>query len=179
MKKHLLVCLLALVLASLCMLPSQVQAAEETHYHCTCGADHVSIGVHTTDSSSWTKWKALTPDSNGHVTWPEGGNYYYLTGDVELTETWVVHMTSPIVLCLNGHNITMKVSGPAIEVDGTSTGINASLVITDCTGTGTITHAENRTGSAVKVCGYGSFTMYGGTITGNHANGSGGGFVII
>lgn len=178
MKKHLLVCLLALVLASLCMLPSQVQAAEETHYHCTCGADHVSIGVHTTDSSSWTKWKALTPDSNGHVTWPEGGNYYYLTGDVELTETWVVHMTSPIVLCLNGHNITMKVSGPAIEVDGTSTGINASLVITDCTGTGTITHAENRTGSAVKVCGYGSFTMYGGTITGNHANGSGGGVCI-
>lgn len=178
MKKHLLVCLLALVLASLCMLPSQVQAAEETHYHCTCGADHVSIGVHTTDSSSWTKWKALTPDSNGHVTWPEGGNYYYLTGDVELTETWVVHMTSPIVLCLNGHNITMKVFGPAIEVDGTSTGINASLVITDCTGTGTITHAENRTGSAVKVCGYGSFTMYGGTITGNHANGSGGGVCI-
>lgn len=87
-------------------------------------------------------------------------------------------MTSPIVLCLNGHNITMKVSGPAIEVDGTSTGINASLVITDCTGTGTITHAEDRTGSAVKVCGYGSFTMYGGTITGNHANGSGGGVCI-
>ena len=178
MKKHLLVCLLALALASLCMLPSRVQAAEETHNHCTCGADHVSIGVHTTDSSSWTKWKALTPDSNGHVTWPEGGNYYYLTGDVELTETWVVHMTSPIVLCLNGHNITMKVSGPAIEVDGTNTGINASLVITDCTGTGTITHAEDRTGSAVKVCGFGSFTMYGGTITGNHANGSGGGVCI-
>ena len=178
MKKHLLVCLLALALASLCMLPSRVQAAEETHNHCTCGADHVSIGVHTTDSSSWTKWKALTPDSNGHVTWPEGGNYYYLTGDVELTETWVVHMTSPIVLCLNGHNITMKVSDPAIEVDGTNTGINASLVITDCTGTGTITHAEDRTGSAVKVRGFGSFTMYGGTITGNHVNGSGGGVCI-
>ena len=178
MKKHLLVCLLALALASLCMLPSRVQAAEETHNHCTCGADHVSIGVHTTDSSSWTKWKALTPDSNGHVTWPEGGNYYYLTGDVELTETWVVHMTSPIVLCLNGHNITMKVSDPAIEVDGTSAGINASLVITDCTGTGTITHAEGRNGSAVKVCGFGRFTMYGGTITGNHVNGNGGGVYV-
>ena len=178
MKKHLLVCLLALVLASLCMLPSRVQAAEETHNHCTCGADHVSIGVHTTDSSSWTKWKALTPDSNGHVTWPEGGNYYYLTGDVELTETWVVHMTSPIVLCLNGHNITMKVSGPAIEVDGTSTGINASLVITDCTGEGKITRAANANDPVVRVCGYGSFTMYGGTITGNHVNGNGGGVYV-
>lgn len=179
MKKHLLVCLLALVLASLCMLPSQVQAAEETHNHCTCGADHVSIGVHTTDSSSWTKWTALTPDSNGHVTWPEGGNYYYLTGDVELTETWVVHMSnSPIVLCLNGHNITMKGSDPAIKVDGTSTGINASLVITDCKGKGTITHAKGVNGSAVKVCGFGSFTMYGGTITGNHATGNGGGVYV-
>ena len=178
MKKHLLVCLLALVLASLCMLPSRVQAAEETHNHCTCGADHVSIGVHTTDSSSWTKWKALTPDSNGHVTWPEGGNYYYLTGNVELTETWVVHMTSPIVLCLNGHNITMKVSGPAIEVDGTSTGINASLVITDCTGAGKITRAANANDPVVRVCGYGSFTMYGGTITGNHVNGNGGGVYV-
>lgn len=50
MKKHLLVCLLALVLASLCMLPSQVQAAEETHDHCVCGADHVDTGSHR-DSS--------------------------------------------------------------------------------------------------------------------------------
>ena len=179
MKKHLLVCLLALALASLCMLPSQVQAAEETHNHCTCGADHVSIGDHTTDSSSWTKWTALTPDSNGHVKWPEGGNPYYLTGDVVLTETWVVHTTSsPIVLCLNGHKITMKDSGPAIEVNGTSTGINASLVITDCKGKGTITHAKGVNGSAVKVCGFGRFTMYGGTITGNHVNGNGGGVYV-
>ena len=179
MKKHLLVCLLALALASLCMLPSQVQAAEETHYHCACGADHVSIGDHTTDSSSSTKWTALTPDSNGHVTWPTGGNPYYLTGDVVLTETWVVKMTNtPITLCLNGHSITMKGSDPAIEVDGTSTGINASLVITDCTGTGTITHAEGKTGPAVKVCGFGRFTMYGGTITGNHVNGNGGGVYV-
>lgn len=179
MKKHLLVCLLALVLASLCMLPSQVQAAEETHYHCTCGADHVSIGDHTTDSSSSTKWTALTPDEDGHVTWPTGGNPYYLTGDVVLTETWVVKMTnSPITLCLNGYSITMKGSGPAIEVNGTTTGINASLIITDCKGTGKITRAANANGPAVKVCGFGRFTMYGGTITGNHVNGNGGGVCI-
>lgn len=73
MKKHLLVCLLALVLASLCMLPSQVQAAEETHYHCACGADHVSIDGHTTDSSS--NWKPLPFDENGNVQWPTGGTF--------------------------------------------------------------------------------------------------------
>lgn len=181
MKKHLLVCLLALVLASLCMLPSQVQAAEtETHDdHCACGADHVSIGDHTTDSSSWTKWTALTPDSNGHVKWPEGGNYYYLTDNVVLTETWKVPETNaPIVLCLNGHNITMEGSGPAIEVNGTSTSRKRYLTITDCEGTGKITRAANANDPVVRVCGYGSFTMYGGTITGNHVNGSGGGVYV-
>lgn len=176
MKKHLLVCLLALVLASLCMLPSQVQAAEETHDHCTCGADHVSIDGHTTDSSRpWTPW---TPVSNDQVQWPTAGNvYYYLTDDVEINETWKVvsDNATSIYICLNGHSITMNGYGPAIELDGTSAGIKASLVITDCMGTGKITHKGTAEGPAVKVCGFGSFTMYGGTITGNHVNGDGGG----
>lgn len=179
MKKHLLVCLLALALASLCMLPSQVQAAEtETHDdHCVCGADHVSIGVHTTDSSS--NWKPLTPDKDGHVTWPDKGNRYYLTDNVVLDKTWVVQQNnSVIVLCLNGHSITMKGSGPAIEVNGISTSRKTYLTITDCTGEGTITHSGGANDPAVKVGEYGSFTMYGGTITGNHVNGNGGGVCI-
>lgn len=181
MKKHLLVCLLALVLASLCMLPSQVQAAEtETHDdHCLCGADHVSIDGHTTDSSRpWTPW---TPVSSGQVQWPTAGNvYYYLTDDVEIKETWKVvsKNATSIFICLNGHSITMTGPDPAIMLDGTTNGNRASLYITDCKGTGKITHAEGWSGPAVKVCGFGSFTMYGGTITGNHVNGDGGGVYI-
>lgn len=181
MKKHLLVCLLALVLASLCMLPSQVQAAEtETHDdHCLCGADHVSIDGHTTDSSRpWTPW---TPVSNGQVQWPTAGNvYYYLTDDVEINETWKVvsKNATSIFICLNGHSITMTGPGPAIMLDGTTNGNRASLYITDCKGTGKIIHKEGAKGPAVKVCGFGSFTMYGGTITGNHVNGNGGGVYI-
>ena len=179
MKKHLLVCLLALVLASLCMLPSQVQAAEETHDHCTCGADHVSIDGHTTDSSR--PWKPWTPVSNGQVQWPTAGNvYYYLTDDVTISKTWEVvsENATSIYICLNGHKITMTGTGPAIKLDGTSAGNRASLIITDCKGTGEITHKGTAEGPAVKVCGFGSFTMYGGTITGNHVNGSGGGVCI-
>lgn len=63
-------------------------------------------------------------------------------------------------------------------LDGTTNGNRASLYITDCKGTGKITHAEGWSGPAVKVCGFGSFTMYGGTITGNHVNGNGGGVYI-
>lgn len=175
MKKHLLVCLLALVLASLCMLPSQVQAAEtETHDdHCVCGADHVNTGSHP---DSPRTWKALKVDENGKVDLPTEGNSYYLTGNVVLDETWVVQQNnSVIVLCLNGYSITMRGSGPAIEVNGTSNERKVSLTITDCKGTGKITHAGVAKGSAVKVGEYGSFTMYGGTIIGNHATGSGGG----
>ena len=173
MKKHLLVCLLALALASLCMLPSRVQAAEETHYHCVCGADHVNTGSH---QDSTRTWKALEKDENGKVSLPTEGNSYYLTGDVVLDETWEVpKRNSPIVLCLNGYSITMNGSDPAIEVNGTSTASKTYLTITDCTGTGKITHANGAKGSAVQVGEYGDFTMYGGTITGNHATGSGGG----
>lgn len=177
MKKHLLVCLLALALASLCMLPSQVQAAEtETHDdHCLCGADHVDTGSHTDSSRTWKPW---TPDSSGEVPLPTAGNvYYYLTEDVTISKTCevVCDNATSIYICLNGHSITMTGTGPAIKLDGTSAGIKASLVITDCKGTGKITHAANANGSAVKVCGFGSFTMYGGTITGNHVNGDGGG----
>lgn len=173
MKKHLLVCLLALVLASLCMLPSQVQAAEETHYHCVCGADHVNTGSHP---DSTRTWKALEKDENGKVSLPTEGNSYYLTGDVVLDETWVVpKRNSPIVLCLNGYSITMNGSDPAIEVNGTSTASKTYLTITDCTGTGKITHANGAKGSAVQVGEYGDFTMYGGIITGNQVTGSGGG----
>lgn len=190
MKKHLLVCLLALVLASLCMLPSRVQAAEETHKHCTCGAEHVSIDGHTTDSSSWTKWTALTPDKNGHVKWPDGGNLYYLTGDVVLDKTWEVPECgngTSIRLCLNGHRITMEGSGPAIRLKGAApvfsgnnsvTRHDVDLLITDCQGGGTITHADNANGTAVQVCEYGRFTMYGGSITNNSATNNGGGVYV-
>lgn len=175
MKKHLLVCLLALVLASLCMLPSQVQAAEETHDHCLCGADHVNTGSHSDSPETWT---ALKVDQNGEVEWPKVGGRYYLTGNVELNTTWEVpDCNTPIVLCLNGYNITMKAFGPAIKVNGTSTH-TMYLTITDCKGTGKIIHAEDRTGSAVQVDEYGYFTMYGGTITGNHVKGSGGGVYV-
>ena len=172
MKKHLLVCLLALALASLCMLPSRVQAAEETHDHCLCGVDHVDTGSHSDSPETWTAWKV---NQDGEEKWPEVGGRYYLTADVVLTKTWEVPETNTyIVLCLNGHSITMNGSGPAIKVNGTNTH-TINLTITDCKGKGTITQAK---GSAVEVGKYGSFTMYGGTITGNHTTGSGGGVYV-
>lgn len=157
------------------MLPSRVQAAEETHDHCFCGADHVNTGSHSDSPGTWTAWKV---NQNGEVKWPKVGGRYYLTDDVVLTETWVVPETNtPIVLCLNGRSITMEGRGPAIEVNGTSTH-TINLTITNCKGEGKITHWGGAKGPAVKVGEYGSFTMYGGTITGNQVEDNGGGVYV-
>lgn len=178
MKKHSLACLLALVLAVLCMLPTPAQAAE-THRHYLCGTEHVSIGDHVIDYPS--NWRAVTPDKDGHVQWPTGGNLYYLTGDVVIDETWDVPVCdngTSIRLCLNGYSITMNGPGPAIRVNDPDQKHIAHLLITDCRDTGKITHKNGVKGAAVQVGEFGSFTMYGGSITGNHATGNGGGVYV-
>lgn len=63
--------------------------------------------------------------------------------------------------------------GPVIQL-----GENAKLTITDCGDTGKITHKDGVNGEAVRVDEGGIFTMYGGSITGNHATGNGGGVSV-
>ena len=131
-------------------MPTQARAATETHSgHCICGAEHRSVGGHKIDATT-NNWRALTVDQNGHVTWPTEGNYYYLTGDVVIDKTWqVLGSNSPIIICLNGHSITMVGSGDAIAVNGTGKNNTAKLTITDCKGTGKITHAPDALGRGV------------------------------
>ena len=145
-------CLLALALSALCLMPTQARAATETHSgHCICGAEHRSVGGHKIDATT-NNWRALTVDQNGHVTWPTEGNYYYLTGDVVIDETWqVLGSNSYIIICLNGHSITMAGSGDAIAVNGTGNNNTAKLTITDCKGTGKITHVSGALGRGVSV----------------------------
>ena len=113
-----------------------------------------------------------------------------MTRDVVLDETWEVPVygnDSSIRLCLNGYRIIMRGPGPAILLKGAapvSSGNNSvtrhdvNLLITDCKGGGTITHEGNAKGTAVQVCEYGRFTMYGGSITGNSATNNGGGVYV-
>lgn len=60
-------------------------------------------------------------------------------------------------LCLNGHTATSTAAGFSIEVSS-----GCSFTLTDCTsGAGSIA------GSNLGLCVNGTFTMYGGTVTGN------------
>ena len=156
------------------LMPSQalqVKAAGE-HKHCVCGATHKDVGDHTLETEitfeAWTKTNSL-PDTAGN---------YYLENDVVISAPtkdedsryvgWQV--PDDVVLCLNGHSITMtgREQCNAIFISW-----DKKFTLTDCKNTGKVTHADKEdgkkyTGSAIGVNG-GTFKMYGGSITENDA----------
>lgn len=183
MKKRLLSWLMVLTLC-LTLLPTAALAdtgagessGSEKHEHYLCGTSHTC--ANTQDSErEFTEWTdALAQERYGAGSTAanslpvDGPASYYLTQDVELTETWKPY--AYITLCLNGHSITMKGDRSVISSSGTFT-------LVDCKGDshddkyGKITHASGYKGHGVELTG-GTFTMYGGNITGNTASSGGG-----
>lgn len=159
-------------------------AEDGTHTHCVCGAEGYAHTSHKNDTT-WTgvsSLKAIT----------EAGNYYLLN-DVEVeyngsstlySDPYVWQPVNGVKLCLNGHSIIGKNSNERSMIEVNNGG---TFDLTDCKTTGTVTHGEDRlgkqtTGRAVDI-GYGSssttatFNLWGGSITGNACNNSGGGVV--
>lgn len=140
-----------------------VEATEENGG--TTAEEHT--GSHLIDlpqGATWTGIDSLDKDLSA--------GYYYLTDNVNLTETWIPQ--NNVVLCLNGKKITMNADDKAvIEVDS-----NNSFTLCDCKGEGKVTHGtkpdgtNKYSGSGVNV--KGTFTMYGGSISGNTADQGGG-----
>ena len=125
------------------------------HQHPICGktCDHDSEHANVA-------WKGVS--SLSEIT---TGGYYYLTQDIEQTQTWSL-TDAKVVLCLNGHNITANANVDVIKIS-----YNAQLILTDCMGGkmeyGKITHKEGRVGRGIYVNNI--FIMYGGEISGNDA----------
>lgn len=130
--------------------------------------DHPICGTSCQDGSSHTSeaWQPI--GSAEELTAIQNGGCYYLTDDVTLSNRSVWVPPSDTFLCLNGHTITGAAGTSTIAV-----GNGVNFILTDCKGSGKITHeSSDAVGCGVKVIG--SFTMYGGSITGNH-NSDGGG----
>ena len=135
----------------------------EHQSHPICGAA-CSDGTHK-DTLTWTG-----VDSLDKIT---GVGNYYLTKDVTLTSTWTP--ADGVKLCLNGHTITTTANVDAIEVDQ-----NVTFTLTNCKGTGKITHQytdqDNRVYTA-KGCGAyvngGTFSRNIGHNIGRNTNGGG------
>ena len=162
-------------------------AKDGAHTHCVCVGHYAADSSHFThnDKTAWTgvsSLKAIT----------EAGNYYLLN-DVEVeyngsstlySDPYVWQPVNGVKLCLNGHSIIGKNSNERGMIEVNS---GVTFDLTDCKTTGKVTHGEDRwgkqtTGRGVDI-GYGSssttatFNLWGGSITGNACNNSGGGVV--
>ena len=162
-------------------------AEDGTHTHCVCGGNYKADSSHFThnDNTAWTgvsSLKAITTAGN-----------YYLLNDVEVeyngsstlySDPYVWQPVNGVKLCLNGHSIIGKNSNERGMIEVNSGG---TFDLTDCKTTGKVTHSEDRLGEQTKGrgvdIGYGSssttatFNLWGGSITGNACNNSGGGVV--
>ena len=130
-----------------------------------------------TDEEAARQWGSSKNASNSLPRTSSLGmsDYYYLTKDVELDDTWTP--LSGMRLCLNGYSITIKKdNAPAILVSG------GTFTLVDCKGDkgkyGQITHASGSKGCGIRLTG-GTFNMYGGNITNNDAGNTGGSGVYM
>ena len=159
----------------LCVTTITVSADDDIHtQHPICGATHTDIGNHTGECADvvWTAWdgrSAIPYDASNTA-------YIYLTDNVERTDRLNITAGQTLYLCLNGHSITNTYDGTGPWDTVIYVYDNAKLVLCDCkNNTGAITHSPGMHGKGVRV-GAGSnavFTMYGGTISGNHVGTSG------
>lgn len=180
------------IAASLVMglLPAPALAADTaTHSHPICGATHADIGDHTGDNckdATWTAW-----DGTSEITYDANNTaYVYLASNATRNNRLIVKTGYTLYLCLNGRELKSSVTS-SDDYQGMSQVINvdngAKFILCDCKGGGTITHSTGAKGKGVRVGGSdpaaATFSMYGGTISGNHADdprsGSGGAGVEI
>lgn len=166
------------IAASLVMglLPAPALAEDTAHSHPICGKAHADIGDHTGDNckdATWTAWdgtSTITYDTNNTA-------YVYLEKDATRESRLEVKAGYTLYLCLNGQKLESSLTSSATsqvmsQVINVSNG--AKFILCDCKGGGTITHSSGAKGKGVRVGGSNSaaatFSMYGGTISGNHAD---------
>ena len=131
------------------------------HKHLLCGTACSHDGETHTDVLTWTAVSSLSEITKA--------GHYYLTQSVTQSSEW--QPVDGVVLCLNGYDIICSKDGAnTIKLAN-----GGSFTLSDCKGTGRITHADGLTGTGVYLDSNGTFTMYGGSISGNSAAEKGGG----
>lgn len=165
------------IAASLAMglLPAPTLAEDTAHSHPICGAAHADIGDHTgaCEAVAWTAWNGtdeITYDANKTAC-------VYLEKDATRDDYLDIEAGHTLYLCLNGKKLESSLTS-SDAWQGMSQVINVSngaqFILCDCKDGGTITHSTGAKGKGVRVGGSNSaaatFSMYGGTISGNHAD---------
>ena len=139
----------------------------KAHTHCICGNSSCNEGSH---GAAVTFATVLTKALLGQNRYTLSDGTYYLSSTLSPAEK--IEITGTVTICLNGQTIQSTAADkPVFEIAS-----GGKLTLTDCTSnTGTVTHS-NVTGCGVEVK-KGTFTMYGGEISGNSASNGGGVYV--
>ena len=139
----------------------------KAHAHCICGNSSCNGGGHGEAVTFATVLTQALLEQNRYTL---SDGTYYLSSTLSPAEK--IEITGTVTICLNGQTIQSTAADQSVfEIaDG------GTLTLTDCTSNpGTVTHS-NATGSGVEVK-KGTFTMYGGEISGNSASNGGGVYV--
>ena len=165
----------------------------EQHTHCICGKDHHEVGEHTEESMTpftqklWMDVDTLKIDDaevdkktgmagySGECYVLPSGNYYLGSGITLSCPIYIGQEVNQdtnakvVNLCLNGNSITANGDFDTIILFCNNSNAEMALSLTDCKGTGKITHKDDKTGCGVYVNSFhrAIFNMYGGSITGN------------
>ena len=141
------------------------------HVHPDCGDKTCTNNFHTNNSM----WTPVSTEAELNAIAAKGS--CYLANDIELSSTYTPK--DGVHLCLNGYSLIAKGNFDVITLTDGDGPNRLSLDVCDCNasgnGKGTITHASGAKGRGVFVGTGTNFKLYGGSITGNHVEGSGGG----
>ena len=147
------------------MLSAAATTGEE-HTHYLCGGDTCNEVGHTNEGSTKTTFQPWDGSSTNGT--------FYLTDNCTLTSTITVPTGSSLILCLNGHSITL--GSQAHNVDPGSYDVflvqrRATFTLCDCKDEngnyGTIGHYNPTESQGPGVNVSGTFNMYGGKISQN------------
>ena len=147
------------------------------------GEPEVTIHDH---ADGWTELTAAG-GTIGEGSTAENPALYYLTSDVTLTTDITIADNATVTLCLNGYKLTGTGTSSVITV-----GEGADFTLEDCSadasapagrgvitgGIGFLDEYSARHGGGVYISGNSTFTMNGGTISGNTATSNGGGVFV-
>ena len=138
------------------------------HEHCICGGD-TAAGDHTAHTAqTFTAWNGTDAISYTNKT-----AYVYLSQNVTINSNLVVDGTT-LYLCLSGNTFASNGTNKIIVKNG------GRLVLCDCAGGGTIKGATKSVWGGSCVYLYQStLDIFGGTITGGKVTGKGGGAIAL
>ena len=166
-------------------------AGNPEHKHCVCGTGEHPYNGHAYAKPTWTGIENYEELEN-----TKADGYYYLENDVTIDRVW--NCPNGVTLCLNGHNIIRKSVNPGeYPSDNAVIYITGKFTLTNCKEEGSIKHVDKNYGVGIYnettgdfnmyngnisnndggVMNFGTFRMFGGTISGNSTNCGGGVYI--